>query len=110
MNNQELELRIKEILKNRNFFDMIESAINFEKEYKTSDFFRKTKISLMEVIKEAKTWYITQLDNIGEKIQELLDNLDVTKVNSILTQLGNIYTGENEETMAIIKEFKELVK
>jgi hypothetical protein len=55
MNNQELELRIKEILKNRNFFDMIESAINFEKEYKTSDFFRKTKISLMEVIKEAKT-------------------------------------------------------
>lgn len=110
MNNQELELRIKEILKNRNFFDMIESAINFEKEYKTSDFFRKTKISLMEVIKEAKTWYITQLDDIGEKIQELLDNLDVTKVNSILTQLGNIYTGENEETMAIITEFKELVK
>jgi hypothetical protein len=53
---------------------------------------------------------MTQLDDIGEKIQELLDNLDVTKVNSILTQLGNIYTGENEETMAIIKEFKELVK
>ena len=40
MNNQELELKIKEILNNKNFFDMIESVMEFEKEYKGTDFYK----------------------------------------------------------------------
>ena len=38
MNNQELEQKIKEILSINNFFDMIESAVSFEKEHKNTDF------------------------------------------------------------------------
>ena len=36
MNNSELELKIKEIIKIENFFDMMEAAQDFEKEYKQS--------------------------------------------------------------------------
>ena len=43
MNNQELELKIKEILKIKNFFDMVEATVAFDKEYRTSSFYKATK-------------------------------------------------------------------
>lgn len=110
MNNQELELRVKEILENKNFFDMVEATLAFEKEYKGTEFYKKTKIPLVEVIKAAKMWYLTQIENIGDKIQSLINKLDFNNVNDVLNQLGSVYTQENEETLNILKEFKEIVK
>ena len=110
MNNQELELRVKEILENKNFFDMIEATLAFEKEYKGTEFYKKTKMPLMEVIKNAKMWYLSQMENIGDKIQNLISGLDFSNINDILNQLGDVYTKENEETLNIFKEFKEIVK
>lgn len=54
MNNQELELKVKEILSIENFFDMMEAVFAFEKEYKATEFYKKTKMSLVEVMKESK--------------------------------------------------------
>lgn len=110
MNNQELELKVKEILSIENFFDMIEAVFAFEKEYKTTEFYKKTKMSLVEVIKESKIWYALQLKDIGSKIQSLINDLDLSNLNNVLEQLGNVYGQENEETLNIIKEFKEIVK
>ena len=110
MNNQELELKIKEILENKNFFDMVEATLAFEKEYKGTEFYKKTKMPLMEVIKNAKMWYLSQMENIGDKIQNLISGLDFSNINDILNQLGDVYTKENEETLNIFKEFKEIVK
>ena len=110
MNNQELELKVKEILSIENFFDMIEAVFVFEKEYKTTEFYKKTKMSLVEVIKESKIWYALQLKDIGSKIQSLINDLDLSNLNNVLEQLGNVYGQENEETLNIIKEFKEIVK
>ena len=110
MNNQELELKIKEILSIENFFDMMEAVFAFEKEYKTTEFYKKTKMSLVEVIKESKIWYALQLKDIGSKIQSLINDLDLSNLNNVLEQLGDVYGQENEETLNIIKEFKEIVK
>lgn len=110
MNNQELELKVKEILAIENFFDMMEAAIAFEKEYKGTNFFKKTKMPLVEVIKNSKTWYMFQLKGIGEKIQELINKLDFTNVNDIINNLGSTYAQENSEMMDIIKEFQKIVK
>ena len=49
MNNQELELKVKEILEIENFFDMIEAAVALKKEYKRTKFYKKTKMPLIEV-------------------------------------------------------------
>ena len=110
MNNQELELKVKEILSIENFFDMIEAVFAFEKEYKTTEFYKKTKMSLVEIIKESKIWYALQLKDIGSKIQSLINDLDLSNLNKVLEQLGDVYGQENEETLNIIKEFKEIVK
>ena len=110
MNNQELELKVKEILSIENFFDMMEAVFAFEKEYKGTEFYKKTKMSLVEVIKESKIWYALQLKDIGNKIQSLINDLDLSNLNKVLEQLGDVYGQENEETLNIIKEFKEIVK
>ena len=110
MNNQELELKVKEILAIENFFDMMEAAIAFEKEYKTTDFFKKTKMSLMDVIKASKAWYILSLEELGYKVQKFIDSLDFSNISSLLGELSSVYEQENEETLNIIKEFKDIVK
>lgn len=43
MNNIELENKIKEIIEQDNYFDMMLLASVFEKDYKTSDFYKATK-------------------------------------------------------------------
>lgn len=110
MNNQELELKVKEILNNKNFFDMMESAIEFEKEYKGTDFYKKTKIPLMEVIKNAKAWYALQLEDISKKVQKFINELNFDNISNIINQAGLMYGQENEEILNIINEFKDIVK
>lgn len=110
MNNQELELKVKELLNINNFFDMIVAVKEFEKEYKNSDFFKATKMPLMDVIKNAKVWYSINLDVIVNNIQKVIDNLDLSKLNNIIEQLGNTFTAENEEFLNIAELYKELTK
>ena len=107
MNNQELELKIKEIINIPNMFDMIIAAQNFEKEYKQSDFYKTTKIPLKEIIKNAKLYYIFSYRNMIERIQSLINDLDFNKVNSLLDQFSSIFEQENDETMNMINELKE---
>lgn len=107
MNNQELELKIKEIINMPNMFDMIIAAQNFEKEYKQSDFYRATKIPLKEIIKNAKLYYIFSYQNMIERIQSLINDLDFNKVNSLLDQFSSMFEQENDETMNMINELKE---
>lgn len=110
MNNNELELKIKEILSIENFFDMMEAVFDFEKEYKGSEFYKKTKMPLIEVIKGSKTWYALQFKDFGNKIQSLINDLDLSNINNILEQLGDVYSQENKETLDIINSFKDIVK
>lgn len=110
MNNQELELKVKEILAIENFFDMMEAAIAFEKEYKGTNFFKKTKMPLVEVIKNSKMWYTLQLNDIGNALQNLINGLELSHITDLINQLGNVYQTENEEMLTIIQEFQKIVK
>ena len=108
MTNQELELKIKEILANENFFDMIEATFAFEKEYKQTAFYKNTKMSLAEVIKQSKLWYALQLNGITNKIQKIINDLDITKINELMEQMGLLFKGENEEIFNMIQEVKDI--
>ena len=110
MNNQELELKLKEILNKENLFDAVEATIEFDKEYRKSNFFKKTRMPLMEMVKNGKLWYALNLDDLGVKIQKLIDNLDFENINGILSDIGSTYEKENKETIDIIKEFQKIVK
>lgn len=113
MDNVELEQKVKEILNITNFFDMLLAAKEFEKDYKTSDFYKSTKIPLMEVLKEVKSFYTFSVDAIVEKIQTVVNNLDLTKLNSLFDEMGNLFQKENAETMKMLdelKDFKDVIK
>lgn len=110
MNNQDLELRVKEILANENFFDMITAVFAFDKEYRGSEFYKATKMPLSEVVKGYKAWSMIKFDDIFNKIQNAINNLDLTKINEIIGELGDIYGQENADMMAIINSFKEIVE
>ena len=113
MDNIELEQKVKEILNITNFFDMLLAAKEFEKDYKTSDFYKITKIPLMEVLKEVKSFYTFSVDAVVEKIQTVVNNLDLTKLNSLFDEMGNLFQKENQETMKILgelKDFKDVIK
>lgn len=108
MNNQELELRIKEILSLENFFDMIEAAVDFEKEYKQSGFYKKTRMPLLEAIKNSKMWYLVNFDELLKSIQEKINQLDLSKFMEIIDQAGRLFAGENQEILNMIQEVKDI--
>lgn len=110
MSNTELELKVKEILSIENFFDMVEKVVEFEKEYKGTSFYKKTKMPLMEVIKNGKVWYALRFDSLQEKIQELINGLSFENINSILDQFSQVYAQENTETLSIINNLKDIIK
>ena len=93
MNNQELELKIKEIINIPNMFDMIIAAQNFEKEYRKSDFYKTTKMPLNEVIKNAKALANTLMDEGFNLISGGTDNhlmlVDLRNMNITGKELQN---------------------
>lgn len=107
MDNKELELRVKEILKNDNYFDMMIAAKNFASEYKASDYYAATKQPLFEMIKEAKMYYTFNIDSFFENIQEKISSLDVDKLLEVIDQLSSVFEQDNEEMKEIFSSFKD---
>ena len=108
MDNVELEMKVLEIIKEDNYFEMITKAAAFEKEYKTSDFYKKTKKPLAEVIKETKIFYALQLRDLGRHIQTTIDGLSLEKLNSLFDQLSSLFGTENQEIAQNLEIFKNL--
>lgn len=108
MNNIELEQRIKEIIAIDNYFDMKIAINEFEPEYKQSDFYKRTKISLKDAVNDARMHYTLHLEGIGDKIQKLINGLSLEKVNELLDQIAQTFGTENTEIGEMLKEFKDL--
>lgn len=108
MNNQELERNIKEIISTSNFFDAAEIAVEFNKKYKKTTFYKKTRMSLNEVIKNAKLWYLTNLDDLFDILQEKITNLDLSNIDNVLDQIGDVFGQENRSITEMIQEVKDI--
>lgn len=110
MNNQELETKVKELLDIENFFDMIIAVKEFEKEYKGSDFYKTTKIPLLDVIKNTKIWYGINFKTITAQIQKMINSLDMSHLNTLINQLGDTFAAENADVLSTAELFKDLLK
>ncbi len=110
MNHIELEQKIKKILMIENYFDMVIAAKEFEKEYKSTEFFKLTKKPLAEVLKESKIYYALQLNDLNKKIQDIINSLDMTKIEDLLDQAGELFSKENTEIANFSKEISSLLK
>ena len=108
MNNYELELKIQEILDTKNFFDMMEQAVAFEKEYKQTQFFKNTKMPLQDVLKYSKAWYAFNFDSLAVKLQTMINELNFDKIQDIINQFGNIFDSENKEVASQLEQIKNM--
>lgn len=109
LTNEYLNTRLHEILtQSSNFFDVVLELKEFEKEYKQSDFFKQTKMPLMEIVREAKIFYLTNTSILIDKLNKIIDGLDVDKLLAVLQEGGSILEKNNDATLEQLKEFKEL--
>lgn len=109
MNNSELELKVKEIIKIENFFDMMEAAQDFEKEYKQSDFYKKTKQPLLPMLKEAAGWYGIAADHIFKEVQKEINKLDISHLNDLLDKVAETFGTENAAITEQISQLKDMM-
>ena len=108
MTNKQLEQKVEKFLEIENYFDFIEAVCGFEKEYKNSDFYKKTKMHLLAVIKEARWFYGLNVNKVFTKIQTLIDKLDLSHLMDLVEKIGTTYETENEQIMSLMDSMKDI--
>lgn len=110
MTNLELNSKLKEICLMPNYIEALLAIKRLEPEYKKTDFYKETRISMSDLIKNAKIWYITDLSQLGETIQKLIDGLSLEKIHDIINQVEKTFEEENEEITEAAQTYKELLE
>lgn len=109
MTNQELEKKIKELLKIQNYFDFMVAVKKFNKEYKKSEFYKQTHCSLKKVFERARIFYFLQMDELFSRVQDKLDGLNFDNVNDVINKVGDVFGQENADIMKAISTLKDLM-
>lgn len=108
MDNTELNNKLKELLTTKNYFDYSLSVKDFEKEYKESDFYKKTKKPLKEVLFESRLHYFFLLEGVEKRIQEIINSLNLENVESLMDNISSMFEQENGEILKAANTFKDL--
>ena len=108
MTNKQLEQKVEKFLEIENYFDFIEAVCGFEKEYKNSDFYKRTKMPLLAVIKEARWFYGLNINKVFTKIQTLINKLDLSHLMDLVEKIGTTYETENEQIMSLMDSMKDI--
>ena len=110
MTNQEIIEKINTLMsENENFCDLLLALKDFNKEYKKSDFYKKTRISLNRLVRQYRAYSFTNLDEIFDRVQEKINNLDLSNVQNIVDTLGFNTDREIEDLNSSWHGLKDLV-
>lgn len=110
MTNQEIIEKINTLMsENENFCDLLLALKDFNKEYKKSDFYKKTRISLNRLVRQYRAYSFTNLDEIFDRVQEKINNLDLSNIQNIVDTLGLNTDREIEDLNSSWNGLKDLV-
>lgn len=110
MTNQEIIEKINTLMsENENFCDLLLALKDFNKEYKKSDFYKKTRISLNRLVRQYRAYSFTNLDEIFDRVQEKINNLDLSNVQNIVDTFGFNTDREIEDLNSSWNGLKDLV-
>lgn len=110
MTNQEIIEKINTLMsENENFCDLLLALKDFNKEYKKSDFYKKTRISLNRLVRQYRAYSFTNLDEIFDRVQEKINNLDLSNIQNIVDTLGFNTDREIEDLNSSWNGLKDLV-
>lgn len=109
MNNVELEQKINEIISMPNYFDMIMAAKQFESTYKTTDFYKATRISLDKVLVDYRWNKRISFEYLNNSIQQLLNGLDISHLENLTDKIGEMFTNENATILKELEQVKDII-
>ena len=91
MTNLDLSLRIEECLSEFNPLDCIEKIVELRKDYKDSEFYKKTKMNFEQCIEMYGKVYQLKMSrrSFGDMIEDYLINLDEFKLQRIVDKFGD---------------------
>ena len=100
MNNIELEAQFKVISQLNNSLDAIVELKKLNKEYKKSDFYKITKMSIYDAYKASLNFKLSKIimrihsfsnvEDLSLFINELINNIDEDTLNIFLEKLSNV--------------------
>lgn len=103
MNNKEIE-RILDETSKESFCDGIIKILSYEKEYKQSDFYKTTKIPLLQLYKNYKESIAFSPKEIFNYIQENIDKLNLENLDNVLNQFVHETDSEYNDTIQKAKD------
>ena len=112
MTNQELNDKIKEIIK-KSTTDQIIEMVGFEKEYKQTDFYKITKMPLEKLVRTAQVNNFVSMSWVRPMVQDLIDNIKLDHLEELMDQTANVFAKENadiEAGMHNLESFKDIVE
>lgn len=108
LTNQDLQVKMEKFFQIDNYFDLMEAIAEFDKEYKDSSFYKKTKKPLLVVVRESYLFYNLNFNCIFQKLQNLINKLDLTNLMEVIEKISEMYENENTDIMATINSIKEI--
>src|SRR5574344_1276424 len=76
------------VMKMPNFCDRIQEILKNEKEYERTDFYKSTKIPLIDLYKSYRQDQLLSPEIFLNYVQENLDKLDLTNLKSVLSDFS----------------------
>ena len=79
-------------------------------DYQKSEFYKKTKVKLIDLIKFYKILNPINMDSIGDLLQREIDKLDLTNLTNIFDSFIGESQGAINNFQNEVKEFKETIQ
>lgn len=102
---KELKNKIEELSNIKDCFDFLLKVSDFEKDYKKTYFYKKTRIKLLDLVSFYKNWN-SNFDT--DKILDFFNDLNGEKILKAIDDFGRILSNENQEIENGIETLKNL--
>lgn len=110
MNNFDLAVKIEECLTEVNALDAIEKIVELRKEYKDSEFYKKTKMSFEQCVEMYGKIIQIKMSrkNLGDTIEDYILNLNLRQMQKIVDKFATLL--EKTDLTAIENYLSNLTK
>lgn len=106
MTNEEIQQKLDEILLLTNTCDVIIALQDFNKEYKKSDFYKQTKMSLNDLLIMNKNLKPINIGKTFKEIQTQINELNLDNLNKVLDDFIESFQLSNIDLKETLKMFE----
>ncbi len=104
MDNIQLQLMLEEAYK-KTFLDKIEFLFEKEREYKKSEFYRKTKLSLVDLYQNFET-YKARSRNLADEFNDFIEGIDTDSIINFIDE----FIGKASENKPIVDTLNSIIE